>query len=149
MFVGFGKDIHRLEKKNKKILLGGIEIQSEYSIISHSDGDILFHAISRSILGALSLEDIGIYFPNDKKNINLNSYEILNFSINKMKESNLNISNIDITITCEKIILKDFLLKIKEKLIKDLNCKNISLKATKFEDKNNDFILCEVILILT
>ncbi len=148
MFVGFGKDIHKLEKKNKKILLAGIEVESEYSIISHSDGDVLFHAISRGILGALSLEDIGTYFPNSQENLNLNSHDILIFSINKMKENNLIISNIDITITCEKIILKNFLLKIKKKLINDLSCENISIKATKFEDENNNFILCEAILIL-
>jgi len=148
MFIGFGKDIHKLEKSTKKILLAGIEIESEYAIISHSDGDILLHSISRSILGALSLEDIGNYFPSNNENLNLNSNKILIFSMNKMSERNLNISNIDITITCEQIILKNNLSIIKEKLIKILNCSNISLKATKFEDQKNEFILCEAIVLL-
>ncbi len=148
MFIGFGKDIHKLEKSTKKILLAGIEIESEYAIISHSDGDILLHSISRSILGALSLEDIGNYFPSNNENLNLNSNKILIFSMNKMSERNLNISNIDITITCEQIILKNNLSIIKEKLIKILNCSNISLKVTKFEDQKNEFILCEAIVLL-
>ena len=48
------------------IKLGGIKIKSKIKIVSHSDGDVILHAITDSILGALSLRDIGTYFPNNK-----------------------------------------------------------------------------------
>ena len=88
---GIGYDIHRLEKQKSlcKIKLGGVEIQSLYKIISHSDGDVILHSITDSILGALSKRDIGVYFPNNKVNKNRNSEYFLEFAMNKLRKENL------------------------------------------------------------
>ena len=70
--IGNGIDIHRLSS-GEELLLGGIKIKSPIGIVAHSDGDILIHALVDSILGALSLGDIGTYFPSNNeewKNIN-------------------------------------------------------------------------------
>ena len=59
--IGFAKDIHQLEEGDY-LLLGGIKIPSKNRIIAHSDGDVVLHAVSESLLGSLSLGDLGIYF---------------------------------------------------------------------------------------
>ena len=79
-----------------KIKLGGISIKSKVRIISHSDGDVILHAITDSILGALSQRDIGTYFPNNQINKNRNSKEFLEFALKKLKNKNFKINNIDL-----------------------------------------------------
>ena len=54
--IGFAKDIHQLEEGDY-LLLGGIKIPSKNRIIAHSDGDVVLHAVSESLLGSLSLGD--------------------------------------------------------------------------------------------
>ena len=69
--IGHGYDLHRLTEE-RKLILGGVEISSEFGLLGHSDGDCLTHALSDAILGALALPDIGHYFPdNDIQNKNL------------------------------------------------------------------------------
>ena len=61
MRIGFSKDIHRIVE-GRKFMLGGIEIPSRYGLLGHSDADVVLHAVAESILGALSLNDLGYYF---------------------------------------------------------------------------------------
>lgn len=68
MRVGIGFDFHRLTF-GRKLFLGGVEIPFEKGLLGHSDGDVLLHAISDAILGALSEDDIGVHFPDTDKNI--------------------------------------------------------------------------------
>ena len=75
-------------------------------VISHSDGDVILHAITDSILGALSQRDIGTYFPNNKKNLNRNSVEFLNYALNKMNLNKKMINNIDLMIVSEEPKIK-------------------------------------------
>ena len=60
--VGLGYDLHKLVFQ-RKLVLGGVEIPFEKGEDGHSDGDVLFHAITDAILGAAGLGDIGSYFP--------------------------------------------------------------------------------------
>ena len=74
--IGNGYDIHRLVE-GRKLILGGIEIPYNFGLLGHSDADVLIHAIIDSLLGALSLGDIGKHFPpSDMTYKNINS---LNF----------------------------------------------------------------------
>lgn len=147
--VGQGIDIHKLEQKNKTLQkLGGVEFTLDYKIIAHSDGDIILHTIANAILGALSLEDIGYYFPdNDSKNKNLDSFIIANFALKEMKKRNMRINNLDITIISEHIYFRNIKNRIKNNLITFLNTTNISLKATRWEEDKN-LIQCNVIITL-
>lgn len=134
--IGNGIDIHKLKKNNKLIpqKLAGVSFDLEYSIVAHSDGDIILHAISNSILGALSLEDIGTYFDDQNdKNKNIDSIKILDKAINEMNIRKYHVHNLDITIICEKIYFKQLKKEIKNNLINLLKTKNISIKATRFE----------------
>lgn len=68
MRVGIGFDVHRLTG-GRRLVLGGIEIPFEKGLLGHSDGDVLLHAISDAILGAVSEDDIGVHFPDSDKDI--------------------------------------------------------------------------------
>ena len=61
--VGIGNDLHRLEA-GRRLVLGGIEIESELGCVAHSDGDALLHALTDAILGACGAGDIGDLFPD-------------------------------------------------------------------------------------
>ena len=148
--VGLGYDIHRIQKIDKFnfIRLGGIKIKSKVSVISHSDGDVILHAITDSILGALSLRDIGTYFPNNKINKNRNSLEFLDYALTKLEKQNFKISNIDLMIVSEVPKINPYYKRIVNNLIKILNInKNqITIKATTNEKSGligkSEFIAC-------
>ncbi|OPX98558.1 MAG: 2-C-methyl-D-erythritol 2,4-cyclodiphosphate synthase [Syntrophorhabdus sp. PtaB.Bin047] len=68
MRIGTGFDVHRLTD-GRRLVLGGVEIPFGKGLLGHSDGDVLLHAISDAILGALSEGDIGVHFPDTDKSI--------------------------------------------------------------------------------
>ena len=68
--IGFGYDFHKLIN-GKSISLAGVEIQSNYSVSAHSDGDILLHALSDAIYGSIADGDIGTHFPSDDQNLDI------------------------------------------------------------------------------
>jgi 2-C-methyl-D-erythritol 2,4-cyclodiphosphate synthase len=68
MRIGTGFDVHRLTD-GRRLVLGGIEIPFGKGLLGHSDGDVLLHAISDAILGALSEGDIGVHFPDTDRDI--------------------------------------------------------------------------------
>jgi len=148
--VGLGYDIHKIQKIDNIncIKLGGIKLKSKIKIISHSDGDIILHAITDSILGALSLRDIGTYFPNNKINKNRNSIEFLKFAIHKLENRNFGINNIDLMIVSETPKINPYYDKIVKNLTKLLKVdKNqITIKATTNEKSGligkSEFIAC-------
>ena len=63
MRFGIGYDVHKLVE-NRKLVLGGVEIEHDKGLLGHSDADVLVHAIMDAILGALALGDIGKHFPD-------------------------------------------------------------------------------------
>ena len=130
--VGNGIDVHQLIK-NKELILGGIHIPSDLGIEGHSDGDVLLHALTDSIFGALALGDIGDYFPSNNSNWkNANSKIFLDFSLDKMRKKNYYISNLDITIILQKPAISKYKSKIKNHLSKylSIDVSQISIKAT-------------------
>ena len=133
--IGTGFDVHAFEPGNK-IYLCGVEIPFNKSLAGHSDADVALHALTDAILGALALGDIGLHFPDtEKKWENADSIIFLNWSIEKAKQRNLKLSNIDLTIICEKPKVNNF----REQLILNLSkiCSlehdKINVKATTTE----------------
>ena len=99
--TGTGFDLHTY-KEGEGFLIGGYFLECDFKIEAHSDGDVLLHSIADSILGASALGDIGIFFSDkDDANKGLDSVNIINFCLKKIKELNLEIYNIDATIICE------------------------------------------------
>jgi len=148
--VGLGYDIHKIQKIDRynEIKLGGISIKSKVKVISHSDGDVILHAITDSILGALSLRDIGTYFPNNKINKNRNSKEFLDFALIKLKNKNFKINNIDLMIVSEIPKINPYYEKMIKSLIQILQIdkNHITIKATTNEKSGligkSEFIAC-------
>lgn len=99
--VGIGYDIHRLVK-GRKLILGGVLIPYESGLLGHSDADVLAHAICDALLGALSLGDIGIHFPdNDPKWQGVSSMELLRNVGQLLCEKKARIENIDSVLILE------------------------------------------------
>ncbi|MDE6646204.1 MAG: 2-C-methyl-D-erythritol 2,4-cyclodiphosphate synthase [Malacoplasma sp.] len=146
--IGNGIDIHKIVKSNKPQKLGGLTFNLGYEIIAHSDGDIIFHSLSSAILGALSLDDLGTYFPDtDLKNKNLNSLVILEKAMQSLNEFGFQIVNVDITLISDFIFLKEIKNEIKKNLEKLLKTK-ISLKGTRFEE-NVEKVQVNTVLLLS
>lgn len=148
--TGFGYDIHRIENTESEnyINLGAIKIKSKIKIISHSDGDVILHAITDSILGAMSLRDIGTYFPNNKRNYQRKSIDFLNYALEKISKENFLINNIDIMIVSEEPKVNPFYDQMIKKLCEILFIKKnqITIKATTNEKSGligeGKFIAC-------
>ncbi len=133
---GIGYDIHQLDRKTKLGLkLCGVKIP--YSkLIGHSDADVGLHAICDAIFGALSMRDIGFYFPNNQKKWkNADSSKFIIFCREKLKEKKFYILNLDINIIAEKPKISTYVPKMKKRIAKllKINPKIISIKATTNE----------------
>ena len=133
MRIGLGIDTHQLIP-GKLIKLGGVSIPSNVSIKAHSDGDIIYHAIADSILGAIGAGDIGDHFPDtDPKNKDLDSRVIVMLAIKKALSMKLILNNLDITLLLESPKISDYKNEIKKNLIK------IFVEATKDNYAENMF----------
>lgn len=129
--IGFGSDIHRLVP-DRKLILGGVEIDSDLGAEGHSDADALTHAITDAILGALALGDIGTHFPpSDERWRNSESVVFLRFAVGEMKQHGYEIVNVDSTVHLESPKLRPYIDQIRTGLAEALevttNC--ISVKA--------------------
>ena len=134
--VGHGVDIHKLVP-GISLILGGVHIPSELGLEGHSDGDAVIHALVDSILGALSLGDIGTFFPSeDNRYKNANSAIFLKYANEKLKEKNFKISNIDINIILQSPKINKYVNAMKKEIanILDIDFNIISIKG-KTADK--------------
>lgn len=135
MRIGFGYDVHQLVK-NRKLIIGGVQIPHETGLLGHSDADVLVHAIMDSILGAMALGDIGHHFPDtDEKYKDVSSLYLLSCVKEIMKENKYEIGNIDSTIAAEKPKLAAFIAEMRKNISKVLetSIENIGIKATTTE----------------
>ena len=129
--IGFGNDIHRLEK-DKPLILGGVRIESEFGAVGHSDADALLHAVTDAIFGALALGDIGSHFSDrDEKWKNADSQIFLSEAVRLMKEKNFAVVNVDSTINLEKPKLRPHIAAMRENLARLLEIETgcVSVKA--------------------
>ena len=133
--IGHSIDIHRLVK-DRKLILGGIEIPYEYGLLGHSDADVLLHAIVESIIGALALGDIGKFFPDtDPKYKGIDSKILLKEIVEIMFQKNYEINNIDCLLIMEKPKMRPYIDLIRESVANLLqtNIDNVNVKATTNE----------------
>ena len=130
--TGIGYDIHKLAL-GEKLIIGAVDINSEFGSIGHSDGAVLIHAIVDSLLGASSLGDIGQFFPSeDEKWKNINSLFFLEFVEKKLKSSDYKINHIDSVIVLEKPKLSNYIIQMRTNISNtlDIDLSQISIKAT-------------------
>ena len=99
--TGFGYDVHQFAA-GRKLWLGGVEIPHDRGLEGHSDADVLLHAICDALLGALSLGDIGILFPNtDPAYKGISSLKLLGIVNMRVKEKGWEVVNIDSMLAAE------------------------------------------------
>jgi len=133
--VGIGYDMHRLEI-GEKLILGGIEIESEIGTVAHSDGDVLLHSIIDAILGAAGMGDIGEHFPDtDIRYKGYSSVEMTKKIMNLLVNKGLKLVNIDAVVVLEKPKLLPYknMIKIKIAEICNLPKERVNIKATTNE----------------
>ena len=116
MRIGQGWDNHRIAV-GRPLILGGITIPCEFGLEGHSDADVLSHAITDAILGAIAEGDIGMHFPDtDPRWKGAGSLQFLKHACDLAKAAGYSIGNVDSTVILERPKLKDFRLSIRESL---------------------------------
>lgn len=152
--IGHSFDLHKLVE-NRKLILGGVEIDYHLGLLGHSDADVVLHAVTESIIGALGLGDLGVNFPDtDSKFKDISSKVLLENVLQKMKNQNYGISNIDIMLYLEEPKLKKYrnniINNIKDLLEIDLD--KINFKVTTTEKVGpigrNEAIAAEAVVLL-
>lgn len=117
MRVGFGYDSHRLVE-GRKLVIGGVTIPFEKGLHGHSDADVLCHAITDAIIGALGMGDIGHHFPDtDPQWKDAVSSDLLKHFIDMTRISGYSIAWIDTTVIAERPRLSDYIEQMKEALV--------------------------------
>src|SRR3569833_2937958 len=93
--IGQGWDTHRTEP-GRPLILGGVELPSDFGLAGHSDADVLFHAVTDAILGALAMGDIGMHFPDTAPQWkDANSLQFLQHAVRLAKEAGYVLVNVD------------------------------------------------------
>jgi len=130
--MGQGWDVHRIAT-GRKLILGGLEIPSEFGLEGHSDADVLAHAITDAILGAIALGDIGMHFPDtDPRWKGADSLMFLRHVCELAREAGYRIVNVDSTVILERPRLKDWRLPIRESLSKTMELP-VEMMSVKFK----------------
>ena len=135
MRIGHGYDVHRLVE-NRKLILGGVEISHEKGLLGHSDADVLAHAISDALLGALAKGDIGHLFPdNDPTYEGADSLWLMSQIVPIIESEGYKISNVDSTVIAQAPKLAPHIGKMRENIAKALGIPtdSVSVKATTEE----------------
>jgi 2-C-methyl-D-erythritol 2,4-cyclodiphosphate synthase len=114
--IGQGWDTHRIEI-GRPLILGGVHIPCEFGLAGHSDADVLFHAVTDAVLGALALGDIGMHFPDSAPEWKgASSAQFLEHALTLAGERGYRPVNVDSTVILERPKLKDFRAVIRESL---------------------------------
>jgi 2-C-methyl-D-erythritol 2,4-cyclodiphosphate synthase len=134
--VGQGFDVHQLVE-GRPCIIGGVNIPYEKGLLGHSDADVLLHAISDAILGALGLGDIGKHFPdNDPEFKDADSLKLLEHVWGLAKERGYRLGNIDSTIIAQKPKMASYIPQMNEVIARALEAEEpsqVNVKATTTE----------------
>jgi 2-C-methyl-D-erythritol 2,4-cyclodiphosphate synthase len=133
--TGLGWDNHRIVA-GRPLILGGVVVPSEFGLEGHSDADVLAHAVTDAILGALAAGDIGMHFPDtDPRWKGQDSLAFLRHAVSLARQAGYSIANLDSTILLERPKLKDFRLPIRQKLAETLeiplDCVSVKFKTAE------------------
>ena len=133
--IGHGYDVHKLVE-SRDLIIGGVNIPHNLGLLGHSDADVLLHAISDSLLGALALGDIGKHFPDtDEQYKDANSLELLACVYELVKERGYEVGNVDATVLAEEPKLAPYIPQMRLNIARALEVEldYISVKATTEE----------------
>jgi len=130
--VGQGWDVHRIVV-GRPMILGGVTIPCEFGLEGHSDADILSHAITDALLGALALGDIGMHFPDtDPRWKDGDSLMFLRHAGELVAAQGYRIANVDATVILERPKLKEYRPAIRVKIAEKLGL-HVDQVSVKFK----------------
>jgi 2-C-methyl-D-erythritol 2,4-cyclodiphosphate synthase len=133
--IGHGVDVHRLVP-GRKLILGGVEIPWDKGLLGHSDADVVCHALSNALLGALGAGDIGQHFPDsDPQYKDVSSLALLRSVMARVKARGFRLGNTDLTILAEKPKLAPYREAMQKRLAEALEVDPaaVNIKATSGE----------------
>lgn len=133
--IGHAWDTHRLVE-NRKLILGGIEVNYPLGLLGHSDADVVLHSVAESLLGSLALGDLGVHFPdNSDETLGMDSKIILKKCYQMVLDKGYFLNNLDITIYAQNIKINPIRDSIRKSIAQILNVdiSLISVKATTYE----------------
>lgn len=138
MRIGLGFDVHRFDDEpgEFEIMLGGVSIPHDRSVLAHSDGDVVVHALMDALLGALALGDIGTHFPDSNPAFqNVDSRKLLRSAYSKITAHGYRLGNADVTVICEAPKIANHVDDMRRVLSADMDAKmaQVSIKATTTE----------------
>lgn len=131
---GIGYDVHKLAP-NRKLILGGVEIEHTLGLEAHSDGDVLIHVIIDALLGAATLGDIGQHFPMTPEFKDVSSVELLKKTCELVAAKGYSIGNIDSIIVAQKPKLAPHISAMRKRLAEILN---VDLDAVSVKAKTEE-----------
>ena len=135
MRIGFGYDSHRFTEGDH-VMIGGVAIPFHQGILAHSDGDVLLHAITDALLGALSLGDIGSHFPDtDAQFENMASDRLVADVLKKVQRRGYQVVNCDSTVISEAPRLRPYITAMQQRIadLLQVSVGAVSVKATTNE----------------
>lgn len=133
--IGQGFDVHRLVT-GRPLIIGGVTIPYEKGLLGHSDADVLLHAISDAILGALGAGDIGKHFPDtDPAYKDADSFLLLEKVWQLAEQAGYKLVNLDAVIMAEKPKMAPYIDRMRERIAQGLKAgkEQINIKATTCE----------------
>lgn len=114
--IGTGYDLHRLEV-GRPLIIGGMHIPHDMGLAGHSDADVLCHAITDALLGALAMGDIGSHFPDDDPHYkDANSMDLLKKTMNLVRGAEYRVVNVDSTVIAQRPKLRGHIAGMRQSL---------------------------------
>ena len=140
MRIGYGWDSHEF-KRGLPLMIGGVRLPHSHGLAGHSDGDVLLHALTDALLGAVAAGDIGSYFPpSDKKWKGANSVIFLKEALRQVKRAGYAVSNVDSTLILAKPKIGPHAKKIQVRVaaLLDISPSCVGIKAKTPEGMGTD-----------
>lgn len=135
MRIGHGFDVHRFGEGDF-ITLGGVRIPHRFGLVAHSDGDVVLHALSDALLGAVALGDIGKHFPDtDPTFKGADSRVLLRHVVGLVRGKGWRVGNVDLTILAQAPKMAPHIQAMRGCIAEDLQAEpdQINVKATTTE----------------
>lgn len=133
--IGHGYDVHKLVE-GRELILGGVHVPHTLGLLGHSDADVLLHAVSDALLGALALGDIGQHFPDtDPAYAGADSLELLRKVVALVEAQGFTLGNLDAVILAQKPKLAPYMPQIRQNIADACHADiaQVSVKATTEE----------------
>ena len=135
MRIGQGFDVHALVP-GRKLIIGGVDIPFARGLLGHSDADVLLHAVTDALLGAVGLGDIGRHFPDsDPRFKDADSRQLLREADRLIREAGYHTVNIDATVIARAPRMAPHVAAMAANIAADIGieagCVNIKAKTTE------------------